>query len=261
MPGATVLEGPMGAPDRTFPEIRIQFGASSSRYAPIDLPIAGDVDEKIANLVLDTLPGAVNPDQFVMVLGEGLMLIPLNVSGTELRLTLGAQAVQDIREKLKKSMQTSRDRIATVSRPELGCHDLVIGYQVMGRNKAGDTGRDTVESGDIAGRGPGDGSGAGPFNGQYSPAFLDSNGQTLVARGSGTGPTEWVEYLHGPLTLRCERADDPEVAGDALDPGDVTSRAQGETGGPFQTPRTQVAPAPFSPAFLSDGTETGSEDA
>lgn len=244
----TVLEGPMGAPDQTFPEIRVRFGASS-HYAPLDIPAAGDVDQKIANLVRDSLPGTLNPDQFVLVIGDGLAILPLNISGNELRLTLGAQVLDDLSQKLKQRVITARDRIVTVSRPELGCEDWVIGYKVLGRNKEG---RADDHSG-ISVSAPGDA--AGPFDGNFTPAFLESDSQTLIATSSG--PTEWVEYLHGPLTFRCERADMPDVDPDALEPDDVESRtpSQQKVGpaGPFQTGRSQGGNGPFGPAFLEDG--------
>ena len=245
MPGTTVLEGPLGAPDREYPEIRVQFG-TRSHYAAIDLPAAGDVDQKIANLDFDTMPGAKNPDQFVMVIAEGLAILPLHITGNELWLTLGAQALDDLVKKVKRSRGSRGDRIVTVSRPELGCEDIVIGYRVLGRNKTGDAPEGPAISGP-----EGDSGAAGPFDGNFQPAFMEAQG--VVADG---GPTKWVEYLHGPLTFRCERADNPDV--DGLGPGDVSSKAPSTVRGPFQTGRaggkSSHGNGPFGPAFLDDET-------
>lgn len=212
---ATVLEGPLGAPEKVIPELRIRYG-TSSKYAPLELSQCGDIDDVIATIRFDTMPGSANPDQFVLVIGQGLGVIPLNLSGPELRLTLGAQAVNDLY--LRAERRTGRG-IASEKRfgyLDEGCNELVIGYQVLGRTTS--AGRTTAER--TVGRAPSQAPQATPsgvFDGNFAPAFLEIDGEMVLApapatryaepagdqREVGPQPGDWIEYMHGPMTFTC----------------------------------------------------------
>ena len=260
MPEATLLDAGTSS---EYPVIRDRPG-QRSQYAPLDVPIAGDIDRKVADLAFgDTMLDGASPDQFVLVIGDGMSIFPLNIAGKELRLTLGAQVVEDLVNKLQKSAAARTNKVSTIRRADTECEDLVIGYRVLGRSKAGDV----SHTGPISGP-PSPQQVAGPFDGNFQPAFMEVQG---VTAGAETGPSPWVEYLHGPLTFRCPDSDRPfppdqdpiDIKDATQKPGQVPPQRPNLRRGPFQTGRSHPGSShgngPFGPAFLDD--ESGEQTA
>jgi hypothetical protein len=150
---------------------------SQSKYVPLTLPHSGDINQALATVPKDEGPET-GPQQFMLVLGEDLFRFALKSDAGDARdisLVMNADAFSDL------VGIAARDTGVDL---EDGCREVIIRYRVFGRPLGGNWteylhGPLTFECGDEDADkdGSGDnevspgGDGAGPFDGNYAPAF------------------------------------------------------------------------------------------
>ena len=102
--------------------------ARMSRYAPLDVKLGGELDLHVADVQESNSESDVNPEQFVLVIGNVIAILPLKHTKPEIWLHLGEDHVEDLVDRAKKAL---RAKIA----PEdvQGCEDVVVDYRLLGR--------------------------------------------------------------------------------------------------------------------------------
>jgi hypothetical protein len=212
-----------GDDEAVVPTIIVQ-PSRVSRYAPLDIPIeSGNVDVHIADVQKSLNSGDINPTQFVLVLGDVFAILPLKYVGGEIWLHLGEEHLADLVQRAKKSLERPDNEDSPVPGDDY-CRDAVVGYRLLGRAPGEgrrSTGKPYDSSGnDISGgadTGTGQPGAPGPFDGNFQPSFLENESVTADAGDRPLGGEDWTDYLHGPLTFRCdvrEQADEVGIGGD-----------------------------------------------
>lgn len=150
---------------------------SQSKYVPLTLPHSGDIDQVLASAPKDEGPET-GPEQFMLVLGNDIMRHALSTDAGgagDISLVMHADAFSDL------VGIAARDTGVDL---EGGCRDVTIRYRVFGRPLGGSWteylhGPLTFECGEEDANADNDGGnevspggdGAGPFDGNYAPAF------------------------------------------------------------------------------------------
>lgn len=162
------------------PEVSL---GGQSKYVPLSVPQAGDINQVLVRTSTSMFS---TPDQFMLVLGNDLMRIALkagNETLDDISLVLGAEALEDLVEKIKRTSTSDAAKAEA-------CHDVVVRYRVFAREFGGDwveclhgpltfSCEDSTDATDADGItitspvDPGNPEGGnGPFDGNYAPAFL-----------------------------------------------------------------------------------------
>jgi hypothetical protein len=183
---STVEHGLIDAPE--VPLINRDRLNPMSRYAPLQFPYEGPVSEKVATLEGGDLPSVRDtaPVQFVMMLGNDLMRLVLDVVDDVISLTMDADAYNSLVELVNEAPE--HENGINFEYTSGDCRDVVIGYRLFGRPLGGSwvqylhgpltfrcmsaTEADSIDDSQIEPGGMIKHQQGGPFDGNFSPAFL-----------------------------------------------------------------------------------------